>query len=158
MIKKGLDKIGASEQEVETIILGTFPGDKSLELGEYYQNNSNKFWEVLGAAVVKNMSYEKKKKFLSDNCLMIWDAYDSCERVGSKDSEIKRASINDKLASLIQDSPRLKRVICNGSETKEAIIKHLNKISIELICLPSTSGANPKDLNSKINSWKKALA
>lgn len=33
--------------DIEILILGTMPDDKSLELGEYYAHSRNRFWKII---------------------------------------------------------------------------------------------------------------
>ena len=42
-----------SNAETEILILGTLPGDRSLQLGEYFAHPRNRFWKII-AAITNN--------------------------------------------------------------------------------------------------------
>ncbi len=54
-----------SNKETSILILGSLPGDKSLELQEYYGHASNRFWKIIAAITNNNLpvSYSQKKSF-----------------------------------------------------------------------------------------------
>ena len=53
MKKNGLDPLLCDDPEV--LILGSLPGDRSLELQQYYGHPQNRFWKVIkdSEAIVK---------------------------------------------------------------------------------------------------------
>ena len=71
------------------LILGSFPGVKSLERQQYYAHPQNPFWKIL-QAVWPDIplpsgadSYGPRCRWLLDRGLGVWDVYASCEREGS---------------------------------------------------------------------------
>ena len=83
------------------LILGSFPGVRSLQAQEYYGHAQNQFWRVLEAIWPSSpdkicvCSYEIRSKWLLERGLGVWDVYASCEREGSLDSAIRNAVPND---------------------------------------------------------------
>lgn len=72
-LKTSFDPISNSDTSV--LILGTMPGDKSLELNEYYGHPSNKFWKII-ATITNNklpLTYSDKKALLLKTRIGIWD-------------------------------------------------------------------------------------
>lgn len=82
------------------LILGSFPGVKSLELQQYYGHPQNHFWKILQAlwpddALPAREQYAGRCAWALAHGLGIWDVYASCEREGSLDSAIRNAEVND---------------------------------------------------------------
>ncbi|MBK8845936.1 MAG: hypothetical protein IPO27_04900 [Bacteroidetes bacterium] len=55
-----------SNTDTNILILGTMPGDKSLELGEYYSNTRNRFWKIISTITNSDLplTYSDKKELL----------------------------------------------------------------------------------------------
>uniref|UniRef100_UPI000ABCF63A uracil-DNA glycosylase family protein n=1 Tax=Candidatus Symbiothrix dinenymphae TaxID=467085 RepID=UPI000ABCF63A len=55
-----------SNSDTTILILGSLPGDKSLELGEYYGHPSNRFWKVMAHITgdEQPLTYADKKQLL----------------------------------------------------------------------------------------------
>src|SRR5690349_10523920 len=83
------------------LILGSFPGVRSLEQQQYYAHPQNQFWKILQAVWPQHPlpmgadSYPEKKKWLLARGLGVWDVYAACEREGSLDSAIRAPVAND---------------------------------------------------------------
>ena len=93
------------------LILGTMPGEKSLELQEYYGNKGNSFWKLLFTLFDQPLPQEfsEKKQLLIENNIALWDVLEFCERTGSLDSNIKNEVPND-FKSFYKEYPNLKHV------------------------------------------------
>jgi hypothetical protein len=55
-----------SNPETGILILGTMPGDKSIEIGEYYGHPRNRFWKII-STITNNelpLNYSDKKELL----------------------------------------------------------------------------------------------
>ncbi len=86
-----------SNTETTILILGTMPGDKSLELDEYYGHSRNKFWKII-STITNNelpLSYADKKSLLFRTKIGIWDVAHKANRKGSLDIAIKDEEPND---------------------------------------------------------------
>src|SRR5690606_11828588 len=53
--KTSFDPISNSDTTI--LILGTMPGDKSLELGEYYGHPRNKFWKIISTITDNDLPF-----------------------------------------------------------------------------------------------------
>jgi hypoxanthine-DNA glycosylase len=65
---------------------------------QYYANPGNDFWKLVGAALnqtFEGFSYEEKLGLLRDNRMGLWDAYQTCVRPGSMDSDITEQELTD---------------------------------------------------------------
>ncbi|TWD88673.1 G/U mismatch-specific uracil-DNA glycosylase [Variovorax beijingensis] len=142
------------------LILGSFPGVRSLELQQYYAHPQNQFWKILQAVwphhplPVGEDSYPGKKKWLLERGLGVWDVYAACEREGSLDSAIRAPVAND-IAGL--HLPRLAAIAHNGGESfKHA--RHTRTLGVPVYQLPSTSPANASwSFERKLAAWREVF-
>lgn len=142
------------------LILGTMPGIKSLELGEYYGHKQNNFWKILFNILKEDLTtdYEAKKEILLKNNIAVWDVLKYCDRVGSLDSAIKNEITND-FETFLKEHPHIKTILFNGQKAATFFKKYI-KISDDYkqIILPSTSPANAgKSFELKLKEWEVIL-
>lgn len=140
--KSSFDPI--SNAETGILILGSMPGDKSLELGEYYGHSRNRFWKMI-AAITENdlpVTYSDKKELLFKSKIGLWDVVHKANRKGSLDSAIRDEEPND-LDSFIARHENLKVIGFNGAKSEALFNKYFARKSyLKYISLPSTSPAN----------------
>ena len=156
-------------KHAHTLILGTMPGQASLNEAEYYAHPRNAFWPIMMAVINKQppgyetsrlIDYHTRCQVLSDHGYAVWDVLASCVRPGSLDSNIVKSSeLPNDIASLALQHPELKLIVCNGRAAESLFNRHIIKTldrpiqltskpkheaqanAIRLICLPSTSPA-----------------
>lgn len=157
--KKSMEPVINSESKV--LILGSMPGNISLEKGEYYANPRNHFWKILFEIFNYHGDdcYEDKIEFLLANGLALWDVLESCEREGSLDSSIRNATVND-ICGLLDDYPNIEMIVLNGGEAgrrlKNSYAEKL-RAKVRIIQLPSTSpvpGRNVLKYDEKVKVWR----
>jgi len=157
------------------LILGSFPGVRSLASQQYYAHPQNHFWKILQAiwpadplpqVTEKHIdgvpeSYLQRGRWLLDHGLGVWDVYAACQREGSLDSAIREAVVND-FAGL--QLPRLAGIAHNGGES----YRHSQQVVAALSAagrpqnsppafypLPSTSPANASwRFERKLEAWR----
>lgn len=158
---EGLSTIENKDSEI--LILGTLPSKKSLELGEYYSNSSNKFWDILSQVYEKTIptSYKEKIEWLHKQKLALWDILKAAVRDGSLDRNIQHPETND-IIGFISAHPHLRMIVFNGLESKEYFNSNIDHtkipIGIKLMTLPSTSSTNTHlTFNEKVKQWSKIL-
>lgn len=142
------------------LVLGSFPGARSIAQQRYYAHPQNHFWRILQALWPGNPlpagedSYQKRSKWLLDRGLGVWDVYASCEREGSLDSAIRDAVVND-IASL--QLPELAAIAHNGGESfKHA--RHTRTLGVPVHRLPSSSPANASwSFERKVQAWREVF-
>lgn len=140
--KTSFDPISNSDTTV--LILGTMPGDKSLELGEYYGHSRNRFWEIISKITNNDLplTYSEKKALLLKTRIGIWDIAYKANRKGSLDSAIEDVEPND-LDGFIARHKKLKIIGFNGTKAETLFDKYFDRKSdLKYISLPSTSSAN----------------
>ena len=144
----------------KVLILGSFPGVRSLEAQEYYGHPQNQFWRIFQAIWPSSpyeicaSSYEIRSSWLLERGLGVWDVYASCEREGSLDSAIRNAVPND-IAAL--HLPQLQAIAHNGGESfKHA--RHTRTLGVPVYQLPSTSPANASwTFARKLAAWREVM-
>ncbi len=148
------------DESSEILILGSIPGQKSLEKQEYYAHPQNKFWRIIFELFneIFTTDYTKKIQILEKHHIALWDVIDTCERKGSLDSEIRNEEAN-KIEELLHNYPNIKAIFCNGQKSYKNLQKILSKdFHLPIIVLPSTSPAHASlKYEEKLKSWKMVL-
>lgn len=156
--KTSFDPISNSDTTI--LILGTMPGDKSLEIGEYYGHSRNRFWKIVSTITRNDLpyTYADRKGLLLKTNIGIWDVAHKANRRGSLDSAIEDEEPND-LDDFIVRHRRLKIIAFNGTKSEALFNKYFNrKTNIEYVSLPSTSPAHRGiDFDSICKIWKQRL-
>ena len=107
-----------ADARTRALVLGSFPGLRSLQQQQYYAHPQNQFWPLLQALwpacpqPARN-DYAGRCEWLLSRGLGLWDVYASCEREGSLDSAIRAAEVND-FAGLRLSCPQLTLALHNG--------------------------------------------
>lgn len=149
-----------SNSDTTILILGTMPGDKSIELGEYYGHSRNKFWKVISTITENDLpeSYNDKKTLLLKTRIGIWDVAHNAIRKGSLDSAIENEQPNE-IIDFIKIHHNLKLIGFNGTKSQALYDKYFEReFGIKYILLPSTSPANTGiDFDGICRKWKQIL-
>lgn len=160
------------------LILGSFPGTKSLKDDEYYAKKKL-IREIMGHVLcykpessqspgdsnLSDMPYPERLDFLKEHGIAIWDVLESCSRKRSLDSSICNGNYND-IQGLLKDNPSIGCIALNGKSTvKKLVDKYKKELSeaekIEFnnrvtIPLLSTSPTNTRYTKSeKVDDWEK---
>lgn len=148
-----------------TLILGSLPGRRSLEMRQYYAHPHNAFWKLVAAIFETGaaLPYEKKVKALTRNRIALWDVLAAAERPGSLDSSIVHASaLANDFAKFFRAHPRIHRVFFNGRKAEELyrrfVLPWLGEefAYIRYQGLPSTSPAHAgMTFAKKLDRWRK---
>lgn len=160
--KKGLMPIVGENPKI--LILGTFPGDKSLQMQEYYSNPTNCFWDTIANIYYSGQtfnSYADKISCIRNNNLALWDIIRCCDRIGSLDNKIDNPILND-LCQFLKLYPSITHIAFNGQEAAnhfKNLCCNCKKFgNIKTCVLPSTSNTNTHSTKlEKIDEWKKLL-
>lgn len=142
------------------LLLGSFPGARSLAERRYYAHPQNQFWKIL-QAVWPTLplpegagSHEQRSDWLLDRGLGVWDVYAACRREGSLDTAIRDAVVND-IAGLAL--PRLAAIAHNGGESFRHV-RHTIQLGVPVYKLPSTSPANASwSFERKLAAWREVF-
>lgn len=147
------------DENTRTVILGSFPGEQSLQKAMYYGNPHNQFWKIMGELLgsdLAGMGYEQRLDVLLAHRIGLWDVFDVCEREGSLDSAIRKGVHND-FSILRERAPKLKTVCFNG-KTAGRYASMVASMGYRTAILPSTSAANRNSTYAqKLQQWRKAF-
>lgn len=140
-----------------TMILGSFPGEASLDAAQYYAHPRNQFWRLLGAVLgepsLHELPYDNRLACVLSHGIGIWDVLDACRREGSLDSAIRNARPND-FDALRQHAPLLTKVCFNG-KTAGRFADVIGAAGYETLVLPSSSPANAMlSFEQKLVLWR----
>ena len=149
-----------TNKNIKTLILGTLPGDKSIELQEYYGHSRNRFWKIISRITNSQLpeNYDEKKILLAKSKIAVWDVAHKADRKGSLDTAIFKEEPND-LNRFIKDHPNLKTIVFNGKKAESLFDKYFErKDNLKYYSLPSTSPANARySLDKIVEVWKKII-
>ena len=160
----------------KVLILGSLPGDRSLELQEYYGHPQNRFWKVIAAihGLPCPADYAGKKAMLARCRIALWDIYHAASRPGSMDSDIRAGEFND-IAELLRRYPSIRTIALNGSAAAGGFDKYLSMSAdcksaatgpernicgspVRILRLPSTSPANARWTPARLEeAWSELL-
>ncbi|MDE6008670.1 MAG: DNA-deoxyinosine glycosylase [Muribaculaceae bacterium] len=166
-IKKGLSAIVGEEPRI--LILGSLPGDESIQKQEYYSQKGNRFWDIIFGIFGDEsvplesvaLEYDGKIEFLKENGIALWDVLSSGVRDGSMDVNISQESPND-IKSFLTKYSTIEIIGLNGKTAEEKFRKYfpglISKNMPKVITLLSSSGANCQySLSQLKEDWKKKL-
>ena len=90
--KRGLAPVIGDAPEV--LILGSIPGDISIQKQQYYASPRNQFWQILSGVFDSPVgsTYADRVEFVLTHKLALWDVLKSADREGSLDSSIRKAA------------------------------------------------------------------
>lgn len=150
------------DADARILILGSMPGEASLQAGQYYAHPQNLFWRIMGELLGTDLAspYGQRVQALKSARIALWDVLRSCRRKGSLDSNIDHESLvpND-FAAFFLSHPQITRVFFNGAKAEQCYRKHMRPVtgieSIEYLRLPSTSPANASlSYERKLDAWR----
>lgn len=148
------------------LILGTLPGDQSLQFNEYYASPQNQFWKILSSVYRENIeiNYKSRLSFLFCKGIALWDVLHSANRFGSLDLSINEERPNN-LSDLFEEHSQIEAIGFNGGAAEKLFKKHC-LASIDSIIMKeqikrtkvlpstsSTSGKYVKSLDQKVAVW-----
>ncbi len=141
------------------LVLGSFPGVASLAAQQYYGHPRNQFWPLVSTLLqvgLLGLNYAERIHTVRERGLGIWDAYASCQRVGSLDSAIQAAQLND-FAAAREQAPHIVLVAHNGAQAARAL-PQVQALGWPALRLPSTSPANAAwSFERKLAAWRVAF-
>ncbi len=167
-IKKQLCFPAAAPTDIHILILGSFPGERSLQERQYYAHPRNVFWRIMGELFNFDykLEYHQRIAIVNGYGVGIWDVLQSCRRYGSLDAKIETATIvtND-FADFFVCHPQLRLLVFNGSraetEFRKRIIPKLGDTGkrVDMIRMPSTSPAMATmNYQEKYKAWRNIKA
>ncbi|MFJ6023429.1 DNA-deoxyinosine glycosylase [Brevundimonas sp. NPDC092305] len=153
-LKRAFDPV--VDARTRLLILGSLPGDASLEAAQYYAHPRNAFWRLLGGVIERDLAglaYPDRLEALRAAHLGLWDVIARAERRGSLDQAIRNAEASD-LRQLVANLPELRAVAFNGATAARIGRRSLGAApGLRLIDLPSSSPAHTQSYADKATAW-----
>ena len=140
------------------LILGSLPGDASLNAGHYYAHPRNAFWPIISQLIAIDLTplpFAERYPLIQQYGIALWDVVQQASRVGSLDTAIQTPQFNP-LDAWCRAQPQLQLVAFNG----QAAAKYGSKLIpgyIEQVVLPSSSPAHTLNVSHKTEAWLTAL-
>ncbi|CAD1795953.1 DNA-deoxyinosine glycosylase [Xanthomonas euroxanthea] len=137
--------------DCRVLVLGSMPGNASLQASMYYAHPRNRFWPLMQAllGIDAGLAYPARLQALAGCGIGLWDVIGQCARRGSLDTAIVASSIVvNPLAARLATLPQLRAVACNGAAAAQAWRRHVRPLlpgalhAVPVWALPSTSPAN----------------
>lgn len=148
--------------DARVLILGSMPGAASLAAGEYYAHPRNAFWPILGSLFGFDplLPYPARCEALRNAGVALWDVLRACERRGSADAAIRRATqeAND-IAGFLRQHRGIRAVFLNGTKAEDCFRRFaapsLQGFALRCERLPSTSPAHAgMSFERKLAAWR----
>jgi double-stranded uracil-DNA glycosylase len=152
------------DDATRVLVLGSMPGEMSLQMQQYYAHPRNAFWRIMGEIVSVDVhaDYDARVRQLLDAGIGLWDVLHLCDRPGSLDSAIVAETMepND-FEQLFAEHPGIARVVLNGAKAAqvfERLIVSTLRSPLDWRALPSTSPANAAiTFDAKLQAWRAAV-
>lgn len=132
-----------ADEHTRVLICGSLPGERSLAAQRYYAHPSNRFWQLLGAVLDRDlaaMDYEARIAQVMAAGVGLWDVVRSAHRIGSLDAAIRDHEPNE-LGAFAAGLPNLRAIAFNGGTASAIGRKQLGGGRLALVDLPSSSAA-----------------
>lgn len=151
------------DEHARVLVLGSMPGQASLNAQQYYAHPRNAFWPIMAelCGFSAELPYAQRLEQLKAHHIALWDVLERCVRPGSLDADIDPASEQaNALAALIESLPNLHTVAFNGRKAEQSFRKHVrpqlkNADAHRWLALPSTSPAHASmRFAEKLGAWR----
>lgn len=156
-----------ADAHTRVLILGSMPGERSLQANQYYAHPQNAFWKIMDvlAGAGRHLEYPERIARLLASRIGMWESLESCQRSGSLDSAIIPASMqpND-FNTFYAAHPQITHVFFNGGTSaavyKRYVLPQLSADYAHIVHerLPSTSPAHATlRFEQKLEVWRTAF-
>jgi len=152
-----------AEPAAKVLILGTLPGQLSLERGEYYAQPRNSFWRLMSDifGIAADLPYSTRTQRLTSHGVAVWDVCKAAYRSGSLDASIRAGSEQPNNFITFYREYRSIRLVCfNGAKAaamyRDRVLGELPRELKEMrsAVLPSTSAAHAAmRYEDKLKRW-----
>ncbi len=156
-----------ADVHARVLILGSLPGQVSLQRQQYYALPQNAFWKIMSRlfGAGPELPYAERTQCLVQNGIALWDVCAAAQRPGSLDTAIVHSSVvpND-FAAFIASHPGIGLICFNGGKAadlyRRLVLPGLPAAArtIRTETLPSTSPAHAAmPFEEKLSRWATVL-
>jgi len=153
-----------AREDARILILGSLPGQRSLQAGQYYAHPQNAFWRIMQDLTGASGTYEQRCAALCEHRIALWDVLASSVRPGSMDADIAMhtAEAND-FNRFFSIHRRIERICFNGRKAgdmfQRLVVLDETAGTRQFEILPSTSPAYASmTYADKLAKWRRAIA
>lgn len=151
-----------ADAAARVLILGSLPGQRSIDAGEYYAHPRNAFWPVIERlfGIPAAAEYAERVRGLKERGVAVWDVLHASQRRGSLDSAIDTAAAEANGIAAFLDAHQQLRLVCfNGQKAAQLyrrfIAPDLSEPQPDTVILPSTSPAHAAmPFAEKLDHWR----
>lgn len=151
-----------ADTSARVLILGSLPGQRSIDAGEYYAHPRNAFWPVIEQlfSIPAAAPYAERVSGLKQCGVAVWDVLHASQRRGSLDSAINTAGAEANGIAAFLDAHRQVRLVCfNGQKAaqlyRRLVVPELRDPQPGTLILPSTSPAHAAmPFAKKLDQWR----
>lgn len=152
-----------ARHDSRVLILGSLPGQRSLQAAQYYAHPQNVFWRIMQELTGACGDYEQRCAVLLDHDIALWDVLAGSVRPGSMDAdiELETAEAND-FADFFSRYSNIERVCFNGKKAAQmfqrfVVLDAMDK-PVQFATLPSTSPAYASmPFAEKLAIWRRVI-
>ena len=149
--------------DARILILGSLPGQRSIDEQQYYAHPQNAFWRIMRELFAIEGEYASRCEQLSRHGIALWDVLNSSVRPGSMDASIRLDSaVSNDFKTFFARHTDIDLIAFNGRKAEQLFLRHVSDEMIgrwiERIGLPSTSPAYAAmSFSGKLAAWRAAL-
>ena len=117
--------------DTKVLILGSMPGEKSLQMQQYYAHPQNVLWRIMGDMVGagRDLEYPERVSRLLASGIGLWEVLESCHRPGSLDSAINPLTMQpNNFNAFFAVHPKVTHVFFNGGLAADAYRRRVKPI------------------------------
>jgi len=114
-------------EDPNVLILGSMPGQVSLDQNQYYGNPNNAFWYIMSSLIGFSieLEYADKESVIQASPFALWDVLQECRRPGSLDSSIVRGTeIGNDIQGFLQTKKNISLIAFNGGAAATLFKRH----------------------------------
>lgn len=150
------------DRNVELLVLGSLPGEKSLAAQRYYAHPQNQFWQLISPAAGRDLTalpYAERLEGLLAAHIGLWDVIASAERPGSTDAALREVEPHD-IAALLQYLPHLRAIAFNGAAAHRHGMRQIGAAARQytIVALPSSSPLHTIGVAGKLPAWQQLVS
>ena len=159
-VSSGFPPIESSGARI--LILGSLPGQASIDAQQYYAHPRNAFWTIMRGLTGADGDYDARCRRLASSGIALWDVLQQSVRPGSLDSSIRMdtARPND-FGQFFERHQKLRMIGFNGRKAQDLfnrLVQAELPRRIETALLPSTSPAHASmTADAKFEVWRGIL-
>ncbi len=158
---EGFPPVARSDARI--LILGSLPGQRSIDAQQYYAHPRNAFWPIMKALFGIEGHYRDRLEQLLEHGIALWDVLSGSVRPGSLDARIRLDSaLPNDLDTFLQEHTDLRLIAFNGRKAEQLFNRFVADTAvnrtISKTVLPSTSPAYAAmPFSGKLAQWRRAI-